>query len=62
MKPEQADPLVKREKFAVSLRKKKKQEILSDKRKRITLPTTQNASKTENVYRGCSKFFEDQGL
>jgi len=33
-----ADPLKKREEFAISLRKKKKEEILREKRRRIHVP------------------------
>jgi len=35
MKPNNADPLKKREDFAVSLRKKKKNEIIQGKRRRL---------------------------
>lgn len=34
LKPVQQDPLKKREEFSISLRKKKKQEIIQSKRKR----------------------------
>ena len=52
------DPLQKREEFAVSLRKKKKQAIIKDKRMRLMINTQTGGALSTNkaFYRGCPIF------
>ena len=53
---EQDDPLIKREKFAVSLRKKKRDEILGDKRSRLREKAEQIYNKIYRSYDFKKKF------
>ena len=51
VKEDKHDPLVKRENFAISLRKKKKEEILKQKRSRLAISDT-----SEYFYSDCPLF------
>ena len=57
----QSDPLKKREEFAISLRKKKKDELIRAKRQRLTQQLSAAAaskpdSKRKELYCDCPKF------
>lgn len=55
---ESSDPLRKREEFAVSLRKIKKQNIITERRKRLMLSTT--ASNAQHVSSGAAATSSDE--
>jgi len=69
MRPVIVDPLRKREEFAISLRKQKKDKIIRDRRKRMMMTSNSvvnNGSTNENdlpaitrVYHGCTIFSEE---
>ena len=54
-----SDPLKKREEFAVSLRKQKKEKIIQAKRKRISCRNTQGVDQQEEQYIECPLFCPD---
>ena len=61
MKVDAGNPLKKREEFAVSLRKKKKTEIINDRRrKRLVLEDlAQLEAQMKDLYRDCPLFQSD---